>query len=209
MSKIRDLVIEAIQESNLEEGKFGKALGTLATAAMLGLGQGASQAASFNQGYKDKIIWSSNDEIPAWVQDAGTMKFEDDNITAVGEGIAPRTNDGYKRVGEMSVDEAMRLIISPLVDNVNRAVKGKLNPISTESFFIQGLERVSSHMQIEQHDGVDEIHEFTKEKINQDEMAELLVIGLKRTNPHLSEKQARDIIDDVMRAYKKSALLNK
>lgn len=191
-------VFNKLEEKELDEGKFGKFLGTMATAAAIGLGglHNNAQATQYNPNNQEQVIdykFAGNQEIPSWIEHAGELSMKDGNIVYVADNIANSKSNNtshLERVGQM---KANIKFVSTVKNAINKKINGKLNKLG-DNITMSGMKPTKNFWLLLNGNSGKEYHTYNQIEISQDNLVKSMVNNLKKVNPNASQQQLTKIV---------------
>lgn len=209
MSKFQNLFIESLIETNqnLEEGKFGKFLGTMATAAAIGLGglhSNPAQAAQYTPNNQEQVLdykfsYSPNVKIPNYVKDAGKLTVDNGNLYFINEIVRPESSDNTAQLEKVASSEGSAKLLSTLADAINNNLDNSMNPIGN-NFKISSVVPQGSFWLLIKGDNGPEYHAYAKIRVDQSQIQKSLVNALQKANPKANINKINQIVKNTVQS---------
>ena len=200
MSKFKDLIIESLIETqNLEEGKFGKFLGTMATAAALGLGGMASynnpaMAASYQPDHQEQVLETKfGANVPNWVENAGQLSKDNGKMYFTAEIVRDSNSDNTAQLERVAQLQATTQLFQTLSQTVNANLTPNMKKIGN-NFAIFGLIPRKSFWVLLDGDDGKEYHAYSQVEINQANLTKALTASLQKANPNTKPQIINQIV---------------
>lgn len=200
MSKFKDLLIESLLETqNLEEGKFGKFLGTMATAAALGLGgmqANPAMAGSYQPNHQEQVLrtkFAAN--VPSWVEDAGQLSTNDGKLFFTAEIVRGPNSNNTAQLERVAQLEASAQLFQTLSQSVNANITPNMKKVGN-SFAISGLRPSKSFWLLLNTDDGEEYHAYSQVQIKKPEVIKALTTALQKANPNTKPQIINQIVQN-------------
>lgn len=205
MSEFRRLVIEYLEEEDrreIEEGKLGKFLGTMATAAAIGLG-GASGynndalAGTYQPDHQEQVLRTSLDRpVPEWIEDAGKLSVEDGKMFFTNEIVrGPDANNTSMLTRIASTGAGVKLF-QTLSKAVNENLGG-MNKIGDKFTISTMIPKKNFWLLLDGEDGK-EYHAYSQIQVDQSQVFNSLVNAVKKANPKADNAKVQQIVKSAM-----------
>lgn len=214
MTEFRKLVenyLEQKTNNNLEEGKFGKFLGTMATAAALGFGglhSDPAQAMQNNPINQEQIMdykfsYSPNAKIPDYVKRAGKLAMDSGKLYFINEIVRPSSSDNTAQLERAAGAEGGAKLLDALANAVNDNLDSSMNPIG-DNFKISSMVPQGSFWLLAKGDNGPEYHAYAKIRVDQSQIEKTLVNAVKQANPKINNAKIQKMVKSAI-----GSLLNK
>jgi hypothetical protein len=194
------------KESELEEGKFGKFLGTMATAATLGLGglqSNPAVAAQYQPDHQEQVLRTQmNQNPPKWIEDSGKLSANDGKLFFTNEIIRDSKSDNTAMLTRTAAAEAGAKLSKSLINAVNSNLRQNMNQIGDNLKISTMIPKKSFWMLLDSDDGK-EYHAYAQIQVDQNQIINSLVSSIKSANKNISQQQAQKIAQNAMGAILK------
>ena len=199
MSKFRELVIEHIEEQEpLEEG-LGKFLGTMATAAAIGLGGAAgynnpAMAASYQPEHQEQVLRTKLGlDVPNWVENAGQLSTKDGKLFFTAEIVRGPNANNTAQLERVAQLHASTQLFQTLSQTINANLTPNMKKIGN-NFSISGLIPQKSFWILLDGDDGKEYHAYSQVQISQANMTKALTSALQKANPNTKPQVINQIV---------------
>lgn len=205
MSRFQNLLIESLVETNqnLEEGKFGKFLGTMATAAAIGLGGASSYnnalAGTYQPDHQEQVLRTSLDRpVPEWIEDAGKLSVEDGKMFFTNEIVrGPDANNTSMLTRIASTGAGVKLF-QTLSKAVNENLDG-MNKIGDKFTISTMIPKRNFWLLLDGEDGK-EYHAYSQIQVDQSQIEKSLVNALQKANPKINSNKINQVVKNALKS---------
>ena len=201
MSKFRELVIEHIEKQEpLEEG-LGKFLGTMATAAAIGLGGAAGyngDALGGTYQNQEQILRSQLDRpAPDWIKDAGKLSNDGGKMFFTSEIVRGPEANNTSMLTRIASAQAGTQLFRTLSQAVNEQLEG-MNKIGDSFSISTMIPKKNYWMLIDTDEDGKEYHAYSQIQVDQSQVFNSLVNAVKKANPKADNAKVQQIVKSAM-----------
>ena len=192
------------KESELEEGKFGKFLGTMATAAAIGLGglhSNPAQAVQYDPSHKEQVLdqkFYGQVETPAWVKDAGKLTSDKGQLFFINEIVRPESSDNTAQLERVAGAEGGAKLARTLIDAVNNNLDESMNSINSNNLKVASMVPQGSFWLLLKSNNGPEYHAYSKIRVDQSQIAKSLAGALKQANPKANNAKIQQVVKNAL-----------
>lgn len=216
MSKFRNLATEALSESykELEEGRFGKFLGTMATAAAIGLGASGDASGAFNRSLgnidNQPIVKTQNGaEVPEWVKNKSNIVVNNGKMTFTAEIDVTSDQPNMNVLRQIAANRAGNQLFQNLSEIINEKLSQMdLEEIDTEST-IGGILTNNYFWLVTSDEGSWDYHTYAQVQIPVKMVDSTLAKAIYVSNPNLDLQTIKKLVTSAINEVVNNGLYEK